>query len=74
MLDNQEPFGQIGNVGTGETKYSIVEDDENPKSSRNSVIPDFMSRTMADDEILESISSLNSKQRDGFNIFNKWTK
>ena len=33
-----------------------------------------MSRIMADDKILESINSLNSKQRDVSNIVHNWAK
>lgn len=74
MLDNQETFGQIESNGTGEEVYSNGQDDENTESNRNSAVPNFMPRILAEDDILESISSLNSKQRDLFNVVHNQAK
>ena len=52
---------QIENVETGE-------------SNRNFAIPNFMPRIVADDEIVENINFLNSKQRDVFSIVHNWVK
>ena len=67
MLDNQDPFVKIANDETGEAVY-FNDDDESTNSNRNSAIPNFTSRLIADNEILDSLNSLNLKQRDTFNI------
>ena len=68
MLNNQDTFGQIESNGRGEAVYSNRQDDENTESNRNSTVPNFMPRILAEDDILESINFLNSKQRDVFNV------
>ena len=74
MLDNQDTFGQIESNGTGEAVYSNGQDDENTESNRNSAVPNFMPRILTEDDILESINSLNSKQRDLFNVVHNQAK
>ena len=54
--------------------YSIVQDNENTESKRNSEISDFMPRIMADQEILVNRNYLNFKQRDVTNLAHYWVK
>ena len=54
--------------------YSNDQHDENTESNKNSAIPNGMPRIMRDDEILGSVNSLNSKQRNVFNVVNNWVK
>ena len=70
----KDPIAQIENDKTEEAVYSNDSDDENTESNRNFAIPNCMPRIMGDDEILESINSPNSKQRDVFNAVHNWTK
>ena len=51
MLDNPDYFGQIENNEIGEAMYFSDQGEENTKSNRNSVIPNFMSGIMVDDKI-----------------------
>ena len=74
MLNSQDPFGQIENDEIGEAVCSNDQDDENTESNRNSEIPNFMPRIIADDKILKSINSLNFKQRDVFSVAYNWAK
>ena len=66
MLDNQDLPGHIKNDEAGDTGCSVFNDqeDENKESKRNSEIRSFLPRTMVDDELLEIINSLNSKQHE----------
>lgn len=50
------------------------QDDENTESNRNSAIPNFMPRITEDNEILESITFLNSEQHNVFNIISNWAR
>lgn len=54
--------------------FSIVQDNENTESKRNSEISDFMPRIMADQEILVNRNYLNFKQRDVTNLAHNWVK
>lgn len=54
--------------------YSNGQDDENTESNRNSAVPNFMPRILAEDDILESINFLNPKQRDVFNVVHNQAK
>ena len=74
MLNNQDTFGQIESNGTGEAVSSNGQDDENTESNRNSAVPNFMPRILAEDDILESINFLNPKQRDVFNVVHNQAK
>ena len=74
MVYNQDLFGQTGNDKTREAIYSSDQDDDNTESSKNSAIPNFIPRIMVDDEILESINSLNSNRRNIFNIVHNCIK
>ena len=56
ILCNQDLFGQIENDEVREALYSNNQDNENTGS-----VPNFMARIMAGDDVLESITSLNSK-------------
>ena len=74
MLDNQDLLGQTESDETVEAKYTNDQDNENTESNRNSALPNFMQRIMIDGEVLESINSLHSKQRDVFNVFHTRVK
>ena len=74
MLDNQDPIVQIENTEKREAVYSNDQHDENTESNKNSAIPNGMPRIMRDDEILGSVNSLNSKQRNVFNVVHNWVK
>ena len=37
-------------------------------------MPKIMPKILPDDEVSESINSLNSKQREIFNVFHTWAK
>ena len=50
------------------------QDDENTESNRNSAIPNFMPRIIEDNEILESITFLNSEQHNVLNIISNWAR
>lgn len=54
--------------------FSIVQDNENTESNRNSEISNFMARIMADQEILVNRNYLNFKQRDVTNLVHNWVK
>lgn len=54
--------------------YSNGQDDENTESNRNSAVPNFMPRILAENDSLESINFLNSKQRDVFNVVHNQAK
>lgn len=56
ILCNQDLFGQIENDEVREALYSNNQDNENTGS-----VPNFMARIMAGDDVLEIITSLNSK-------------
>lgn len=56
ILCNQDLFGQIENDEVREALYSNNQDNENTES-----VPNFIARIMAGDDVLESITSLNSK-------------
>ena len=70
-FENQDTVGQIENYETGKAVFSNDQDDENTESNRNSVIHNFMPRVISDDEILENINYLNSRQYD---VIHNWTK
>ena len=74
MFGNQDLFGRIENDETRGLVHSIYRENENTGSSRNSAVPNFMPRIMTDNEILEIINSLVSKQCDVFNTVHSWTK
>ena len=56
ILCNQDLFGQIENDEVREALYSNNQDNENTES-----VPNFIARIMAGGDVLESITSLNSK-------------
>ena len=42
------------------------------KEAKTSAIPNFMPQVLPDDKIAKSINSLNSKQREVFNVVHTW--
>ena len=44
------------------------------QTKKTSALPSFMPQILPDDEIVEGINSLNSKQREIFNVVDKWAK
>ena len=74
MINNQDPHGQIENEETPEAEFNNDELNERTDSNTNTAIPTFMPKIWSEDEILENINSLNSKQRDVFNVVHNWAK
>ena len=50
------------------------DDSEDTGTKKTSTIPTFMPQIFPDNEIAEGINSLNSKQREVFNVAHKWAK
>ena len=44
------------------------------ETNKISAVPNFMSNILPDNEIVEGINSLNSKQREVFNAVHTWAK
>ena len=74
LINNQDPHSQIENVEIPGAEYPNSNDSEDTETNKTSTIPTFMPQILPDDEIAESMNSLNSKQREVFNVAHKWTK
>ena len=66
-INNQETHSQIENDETPGAEYSNESDSEE-ETNKTSALPNFMPQILLDDEIAEGVSSLNSKQREVFNV------
>ena len=73
-INNQDPHNQIQNNQTSEAKYANQNDSENIETNKTSAIRNFMSQILPDNEIAKGINSLNSKQREVFNVIHTWDK
>lgn len=75
MINNQDPHGEIKklNYETGQVGFK---DDPNEEIdlNRKTALPSFTPKMLSDNQILESINSLNSKQFDLFNVIHSWAK
>ena len=74
LINNQDPHSQIENDETSEAEYSNENDSEDTETNKASTIPTFMPQILPVGEILKGVNSLNSKQREVFNVVHKWAK
>ena len=74
LINNQDPHSQIENDEIPGAEYPNNNDSEDAETNKTSTIPTFMSQILPDEEITEGINSLNSKQREVFNVVHKWAK
>ena len=49
-------------------------DSEDTETNKTSTIPTFMMQILPDNDITDGINALNSKQREIFNVVDKWVK
>ena len=70
-INNQDPYSQIENDETSEAEYPNENDSGDTETNKTSAIPNVMPQILPDDE---SINSLNSKQREVFNVVHRWAK
>ena len=73
-INNQHPRSQIESDETPEAEYPNENDSEDTETNKTSKIPNFMPQVLPDNEIAEGINSLNSKQREVFNVLHTWAK
>ena len=71
LIDNQDPHSQIENDEIPRGEYPNDNDSEDTKTNKTSTIPFFMPQILPDNEIAEGINSLNSKEREVFNVVHK---
>ena len=68
-INNQDPYNQTENDETPGAEYLNENDSENTETNKTSAIPKFMPQILPDDELEKDISSLNSKQKEVFDVF-----
>ena len=68
LISNQDPHGKIQNDEKPEVEYPNESDLEEGETNKTFALPNFMSQILPDNEIAEVINSLNSKQRETFNV------
>ena len=73
LIGNQDPQGQIENDETEQADFNENHNEE-IDPNRSTAFSNFMPNVWSDDEILQAINSLNSKQRDVFNVVHNWSK
>ena len=74
-VNNQDPHSQIENNETPWAEYPNENDSEDTETNKTSTIPNFMPQILPNDEIGKGIvNSLNSKQREVFNVVYAWAK
>ena len=74
LINNQDPHSQIENHETPQAQYPNESDLEEKETNRTFALPNFMLQILPDNEIVEGINSLNSKQREIFNMVHTWAK
>ena len=74
LIKNQDPHSQIENDETPEAEYPNENDSEDTETNKMSTIPTFMQQILSDGEITKGVNSLNSKQKEVFNVVHKWAK
>ena len=67
-INNQDSHSQIENYETPGAEYPKENDSEDKETNKTSAIPDLMPQILPDDEIAKDINSLNSNQREVFNV------
>ena len=73
-INNQVPHCQIENDETPGAEYTNENDSEDTITNKTSAISNFMPQVLPDDEIAKVTNSLNSKQREVFNVVHTWAK
>ena len=71
LINNQDPRSQIENDEIPGAEYPNDNDSEDTETI---IQKTFIPQILPDDEIAEGINSLNSKQREVFNVVHKWAK
>ena len=74
LINNQDPKSQIENDETPGAKYSNESYSENRETNKATTTANFMPKILPDNDIAEGINSLNSKQREVFNVVHTWLK
>ena len=74
LINNQDPHSQIENDEVPGAEYPNGNDSEYAETNETSTIPSFMLQVLPDNEIAEGINSVNSKQKEVFNVVHKWVK
>ena len=74
VVNNQDRHGQIENYEIPGAEYPNESDSENTETNKTSALPNFIPKILPDDDIAKSIKSLNSKQREVFNVNHTWAK
>ena len=74
LINNEDPHSQIENDKTPWDKYPDESDSEGGKTNNTHALASFMPQIFQDDQIAEGINSLNSKQREVFNMVHTWTE
>ena len=73
-FNNQDQHSQIENYETPEVEYPNEIDSEDTETNKTSANSHFMPQILPDDKITKRINSLNTKQREVFNVVNTWAK
>ena len=73
-INNQDPQNLIENDETPEAEYPNENDSEDTETNKTSAISNFMLQVLPDDEIAKGKNSLNSKEREIFNVVHTWAK
>ena len=74
LSNNKHPYSQIESDETSRGEYPNLNGLEDAEANKTSEIPKFMSQILADDEIAEGTSSLNSKQSVGHTWYKDYVK
>ena len=72
LINNEDSHSQIENVEIPGAEYPDGSDSEGGKINKISALASFMPQIFQDDQITEGINSLNSKQREVFNMVHTW--
>ena len=73
-INNQDPHSQIQNDEKPGAEYPNENDSEDTETNKTSAISNFMLQVLPDDEIAKGKNSLNSKEREIFNVVHTWAK
>ena len=73
-INKQHPYSQTENDEIPGAEHPNENDSEDTKTNKTSTIPNFMPQVLPDDGMAKGIYSLNSKQREDFNVVHTWAK
>ena len=73
-INKQHPYSQTENDETPGAEHPNENDSEDTETNKTSAIPNFMPQVLPDDGTAKGIYSLNSKQREDFNVVHTWAK